>query len=420
MRNVSNGLGRNGVVAALIAALAVAGLSAVGPARAQSTAERDRIDGRIESVQSQVKDASAEEARLLSEIEASSARKRELDARIAQIDGEIRGVQRDLAEAERRLTAVETEQRMTEARLAVAATELARAKERLVSYAIAAYMGQSDATRYVGSLLSASTIGELAARRSYVRVVGGTQAEVISAGERLRNEVGDLTEQLAATQKEAEGRRDEVDAERARVQASRDAQASARAGVAAELATTGSLRGEVLARKAEFEAEIAELQRQSAEITELLRRRAAAQPSVGTTGLPSRGPGAGGMLEPIPGARVSSPFGYRIHPIYGDARLHTGVDLTAGSGTPIRATAAGVVVSAGWLGGYGNATIIEHGGGIATLYAHQSSMGVSDGQRVAAGEVIGRVGCTGTCTGPHLHFEVRADGTPVDPLPYIS
>jgi len=79
-----------------------------------------------------------------------------------------------------------------------------------------------------------------------------------------------------------------------------------------------------------------------------------------------------------------------------------------------------VVVSAGWLGGYGNATIVDHGGGIATLYAHQSRISVSEGERVARGQIIGRVGCTGTCTGDHLHFEVRIDGEPVNPVPYLS
>jgi murein DD-endopeptidase MepM/ murein hydrolase activator NlpD len=116
---------------------------------------------------------------------------------------------------------------------------------------------------------------------------------------------------------------------------------------------------------------------------------------------------------------VVSPFGYRIHPIYGDRRLHTGVDFDASEGTPIHAAESGTVVSAGWMGGYGNATIIDHGNGLATLYAHQSAILVSGGQHVTRGQVIGRVGCTGACTGPHLHFEVRVNGTPVDPMPYL-
>ena len=122
---------------------------------------------------------------------------------------------------------------------------------------------------------------------------------------------------------------------------------------------------------------------------------------------------------PVPGAPVASPFGYRIHPIYGDRRLHTGVDFGASEGTPIHAAEAGTVVSAGWMGGYGNATVIQHAGSLATLYGHQSAILVSVGQHVSRGQIIGRVGCTGACTGPHLHYEVRVNGTPVNPVPYL-
>jgi len=99
--------------------------------------------------------------------------------------------------------------------------------------------------------------------------------------------------------------------------------------------------------------------------------------------------------------------------------MHTGVDIGGPSGAPIRAADSGVVVMAGWNGGYGNWTLIDHGGGLATGYAHQSSIGVSRGQRVGRGDVIGRVGSTGASTGPHLHFEVRVGGSPVNPLNYL-
>jgi murein DD-endopeptidase MepM/ murein hydrolase activator NlpD len=128
-------------------------------------------------------------------------------------------------------------------------------------------------------------------------------------------------------------------------------------------------------------------------------------------------PGTGWTSRP--GAPITSPFGSRVHPIYGTVRMHTGIDFGADSGTAIRAAADGVVVSASWYGGYGNATIIDHGGGLATLYGHQSSMGVSAGQKVTAGQTIGRVGCTGDCTGPHLHFETRVNGDPVNPANYL-
>jgi murein DD-endopeptidase MepM/ murein hydrolase activator NlpD len=129
--------------------------------------------------------------------------------------------------------------------------------------------------------------------------------------------------------------------------------------------------------------------------------------------------GHGFFSLPIPGAPVTSGFGPRVHPIFHTVRVHTGVDFGAGYGTPIRAAADGTVVEAGWLGGYGNATVIDHGKGMATLYGHQSKILVSQGQSVKRAQVIGLVGATGFATGPHLHFEVRIDGTPVNPLPYL-
>ena len=123
-------------------------------------------------------------------------------------------------------------------------------------------------------------------------------------------------------------------------------------------------------------------------------------------------PSASGLIWPVSGP-VVSPFGYRW------GRLHAGIDIAVPYGTPIHAAAAGTVVLAGWVSGYGNYTCIDHGGGMATCYAHQSSFAVSQGAAVSQGQVIGYVGCTGHCFGPHLHFEVRINGAPVDPLGYL-
>jgi len=99
--------------------------------------------------------------------------------------------------------------------------------------------------------------------------------------------------------------------------------------------------------------------------------------------------------------------------------MHEGIDIGAGSGTPIAAAATGTVIYCGWMSGYGNLTVIDHGGGLATAYGHQSGLAVGCGTSVAQGQVIGYVGCTGHCFGPHLHFEVRVNGSPVDPLGYL-
>jgi murein DD-endopeptidase MepM/ murein hydrolase activator NlpD len=124
------------------------------------------------------------------------------------------------------------------------------------------------------------------------------------------------------------------------------------------------------------------------------------------------------LTTPVEGRRTSR-FGPRIHPITGARGQHTGIDLAAPSGTPIRSAAAGVVSFAGPRGGYGNLVIVDHPGGLQTYYAHQRELHVSAGTTLQAGAVLGTVGSTGRSTGPHLHFEVRRDGSPVDPAPYL-
>lgn len=142
----------------------------------------------------------------------------------------------------------------------------------------------------------------------------------------------------------------------------------------------------------------------------------AAHPSM--AGAASVAPGAHGRTWPVH-APITSGFGTRTHPLTGTSRVHTGVDLGAAAGTPIRAAAAGTVVVAGPMGGYGNAVDIRHADGTTTRYAHQSRLLVRAGQQVAAGQVIGLVGSTGASTGPHLHFEVRTSAGAIDPVAWL-
>jgi len=129
-------------------------------------------------------------------------------------------------------------------------------------------------------------------------------------------------------------------------------------------------------------------------------------------------PGSGQMIYPVT-APVTSNFGWRTHPILGTQKFHAGIDFGADYGTAIYAAAAGKVIFAGWYGGYGNAVVISHGSGITSLYAHTSQMYVSEGENVQKGQPIATVGSSGFSTGPHLHFEVRANGEPTDPTPYL-
>jgi murein DD-endopeptidase MepM/ murein hydrolase activator NlpD len=155
-----------------------------------------------------------------------------------------------------------------------------------------------------------------------------------------------------------------------------------------------------------------------------VRARAAAAleavglPAIDSGALAGAATGTSDRIWPVEG-RVSSGFGMRTHPLSGTRRLHAGIDIAVATGTPIRAAAAGQVVVAGWQGGYGYAVDLRHAGGTVTRYAHQSRLLVRPGQQVSAGQIIGLVGSTGASTGPHLHFEVRTTGGPIDPRTWL-
>jgi len=168
----------------------------------------------------------------------------------------------------------------------------------------------------------------------------------------------------------------------------------------------------IATNRAELENQLAALDEESRRIQQML---AASQR--GVSGARYGGKWSGSLLKPVNG-RVGSGFGMRMHPILGYRRMHSGVDIGASYGSTIRAADTGLVVYAGWRGGYGKCVIIDHGSGVATLYAHMSSISVSAGQVVKRGGTIGAVGSTGLSTGPHLHFEVRRNGCPVNPLSY--
>ncbi|MGB3202868.1 MAG: peptidoglycan DD-metalloendopeptidase family protein [Nodosilinea sp.] len=178
----------------------------------------------------------------------------------------------------------------------------------------------------------------------------------------------------------------------------------------AEANTEKQLISRLKDQRGALEAAEAQLARDSEQIAGLIRQKIAA-----STGVIR---GTGRFVFPANG-NISSGFGNRRHPILGYSRFHAGIDFAASQGTPIYAADSGRVIFSGWYGGYGQAVIIDHGGGISTLYAHASRLLVSEGQAVQQGQAIGAVGSTGLSTGPHLHFEVRQNGNPVNPVAYL-
>lgn len=406
---------RRRLVAAVVAALSA--LPAVAWPAAPSGAASAGIAG--SPVRLQSADTPAEEARLLQRVQESLDRKKDLDAKVSDLDTRLRETQNDLFNAQNRLSSLVIRQKGMEAQLEVVRGRLDQARTALQDQAIAAYTGGGRGGGGLVDLLRVSDVGALAAKQSYLRAVSATQSDLILSTERLRDRSADLLEELGATREQTQAERNRVASEESRLRSERESQAALRHQVSVEIANHAVVLKEVVDRQDEFEAQARELEAQSSAIAEQLQIRQRESSSSSSRSSSSSSSSSSGFAGPLASIRVSSAFGYRVHPIYGSVRLHTGVDLSAGSGTPIRAAAGGTVVTAGWMGGYGNAVVIDHGGGQATLYAHQSAMNVRQGQEVEKGQTIGRVGCTGSCTGPHLHYEVRLNGKPVDPSPYL-
>lgn len=168
----------------------------------------------------------------------------------------------------------------------------------------------------------------------------------------------------------------------------------------------------IKSERAQIEQALNELEEQSRLIAAQIRKM--------TQGTSGQSLGTGTFIWPAPGySRITSPYGMRVHPILKKKKLHTGMDIGAPKGANIVAADSGTVIQVGWNGGYGNTVMINHGNNIVTLYAHASATLVSVGQTVEQGQTIAKVGSTGWATGPHLHFEVRKNGDPVNPVPYL-
>ncbi len=295
--------------------------------------------------------------------------------------------------------------RLLDAELAATRLDQRQTRDRVREQVVELYMAGSagfDVILFGSEDLEASSI-----RLEYNRnLVQQTEILLHSLDLLERQEVTRRDRLAEALVREADVLR-QLEDQRTQVQEYREALEAVERELAQELATLEQLLDEVTVQISGYEGHVDRLEQESREIQlEILRRQV------------REGRAPGRLAWPV-GGRVTSPFGWRIHPILGGRRLHTGIDLGSVSGEPIHAAANGVVILAEVWGGYGRTVVIDHGGGLSTLYAHQSSIGVSVGDEVLAGDVVGYIGCSGYCTGPHLHFEVREVGAPVDPMLYL-
>jgi murein DD-endopeptidase MepM/ murein hydrolase activator NlpD len=390
----------------------LAGLAAPASAAAPSPEQRSRdIAKEVDRLRRELGEAADEETDLLAELEVSRNLRKQLDAEVAALDAQIAQAQADLDAVDAELaTAVEAE---TEAEAAVAAAEreLHGATEVLKDQAVEAFIHWANTPSVEQMILDLDDINDAPRIAAYVEAIHERQTSVVEEHRRLQEDTTLLKAQAADAKAAVAAHQAEVAAQKAALESARAKQAAARAENAAEAATEQRLLAQVQAKKGAYLKKINQLEAESRNIEAELRRRQAGQKAT-----PS---GHGVLGYPVAKPVVTSTFGYRVHPIYGDRRLHAGVDFRAAMGTAVLAGGNGTVVFAGWKSGYGNTVIIDHGGQIATLYGHNSALGVKVGQKVKRGEHIAAAGSTGNSTGPHVHYEVRVSGTPVDPMKYL-
>jgi murein DD-endopeptidase MepM/ murein hydrolase activator NlpD len=421
--------------------------------------EREAADRRLESARRDLHHTSQQVAEAQEKLNEVVARLQAAEDELQRLEGELEAAIEEHETAIEKADAATRQLISATQRLQIVVAQLA-AREVVFESRVAATYKYGTVT-YAQVLVDSKDFEEFLTSYYYVRSAMGHDQTVI-------DEITALTQELVERRAEVSRLRDaaqehEIAAEEARqrVAGLTAEQRTVTQQISAERNRQSEVTAELRAAQGRYEAQVADLERESndlaAELQSLAsdesaraaeiqrmrdeRRReeearaaaAAASSSTspsaaasGSTSSSGGGSATGGgncqagwtpkqLAWPSNGC-VTSGYGYRTHPIYGTQRLHTGIDIPAPTGQAVYSATEGYVVSAGWRGGYGLTVVIDHGGGIATLYAHLSSVSVSAGQYVTHAQHVGGIGSTGQSTGPHLHFEVRVNGTPQNPM----
>lgn len=364
-------------------------LCLLAPAQTDRT-QQQKLQNDLKSIQGQM-------GKLRSEINKKRQEERKVRRDLSELDRQITNVTARLQQTRNRLSAARKEQAELAKRLQMLNQRLQRRQNLLAQRLRAAYKYRS--VSYLSVLTGASSMHDLSSRGYVLR-------QIIRTDRKLLDQVRADQEAVAR----AKARMDALVRQIAGLESDLKSQAT-------ELADAQDEKRDLLKaisrERALYERQLAELEAESQAIARRLRalmERGAGRARADT-------PWTGRFIRPVNG-RLTSGFGMRVHPIFRVRKMHTGIDISAPAGTPIVAADSGVVVEAGYIRGYGYTVIIDHGGGMATLYAHCSALLVRAGQQVERGQTIARVGSTGYSTGPHLHFEIRVNGEPVNPAHY--
>jgi murein DD-endopeptidase MepM/ murein hydrolase activator NlpD len=356
----------------------------------------------------------AQAANSVEDLQRQQQRKDEERSRLkrqqSQLEGLERSAQRRLGGLQQSIRATTTQISQNQAKLKAANQDLVKLETQLAK-AEKGYQGKQSATvarlkflqRQQGSrgwalLLESENLNEFLDRRYQLRRVYQSDRTVLAQLQKAAMVIEQQRRQVERQKNEVALLTQELQAQKAEYQAQAESQQE--------------LIKRLRQDQAALEAAEEQLARDSQNLSVLIQRLSRGDRSriavrgTGKMGFPSIG-------------EITSSFGYRLHPILGYNRFHAGMDFGADTGSPIYAADSGVVIFSGWYGGFGQAVILDHGNSLTTLYAHSSELYVSEGQSVQRGQVIAAIGSTGLSTGPHLHFEVRKNGEPVDPMKYL-
>ena len=362
---------------------------------AVAQAPADDLQGKLDKKQDRLDQATGKKQVLTTEVSRYNAQIEQLTGEVAALRNREAAVQADLDEAQATLDTARHELKLQRERLRRSIDAL---EDRLVE------IYKADEPDALTAILEADGYDDALSRYEYLQTIQAQNSDLVGRVRELRDDTADTVAKVRTTRDSIRSKREELRRTRESLEARE-----------AELDAARARSQQALSR---VDNQVDELHADVSDIEDKIQKQlaAAALADSGVAALPAGvvQQAGGGFIWPVNGAIVS-PFGMRW------GRLHAGVDIAVPAGTPIRAAKAGTIVlnqTEAESGGYGNYTCIDHGGGVSTCYAHQSSFAITSGS-VSQGDVIGYVGCTGHCYGDHLHFEVRVNGVPTDPMGFL-
>ena len=356
------------------------------------------LDAGAETAQSKLEDAQKKQEEIQQQIKNTDEKISANTAEKKKLDTEINHVQAEIDSLNSRINDINEKIANNELELEAAEKD---SQEQFESYkARASLMIERGGVSYLEVILQSKSFSDLLSRITFVKEIAKYDSEKLAELKKIEEKIQNIKQELEQDKNEL-----------VTLRQNEEKQMSA---LAQKRSESQSIIDSLKNDKSAFEAALKEQEAAEAAARAEIARLAQSSSSSGTQY-------SGGVMAVPAGGPITSYYGWRIHPVTGKQKLHTGMDFGAAYGTDIIAAEAGTVIVAGYnTGGYGNYVVIDHGGGVTTLYGHASSLCVSSGQYVSRGQVIAKVGSTGMSTGPHLHFEVLINGAHTDPLNYLN